>query len=488
MPTSNILEVKGSISKTPTANAMEAKQSANLLDAPSHANHRKRLTARTLPFFTHTLGYVHGAFFNLLSALLILSNAVFIGTQTQDQLLESLSDDPSHINWRNWEHAFLAFFILEFGLRLQNDKFRFFRGIEWRWNVFDSVIVGISIIETVAESILSEVGVSFPFLRLVRVVRVLRVLKVLHMVPFFRRLGLMMMSVSASLSALAPAFVLLILLIYLFGICLMQGIIAYVDSGPTLAVVGQIEYRFGTVGTTMKTLFMSVTSGVSWIECLEILEQVGPMYDMVFLFYIGFVQICVLNIVTGVFVDTVHQMYRPEREEMVQREISKRKQVLKLIRSIFEDADEDMSGTITWEEFEECMSDEQILMYLSSLEIDITQAREIFEIIDSDGRNEVGIDEVVIGFLEMKGAAKGADVVILRNNVTKLTKKLSSFMSDVSRTLEKVLDGLEMSRRDLFIVGGGLDNFSVDTRTSPATNEVECPPPSMKDEDSVRAI
>jgi len=316
------------------------------------------------------------------------------------------------------------------------------------------------------------------------------------MVPFFRRLGLMMTSVSASLSALAPAFVLLILLIYLFGICIMQGIINHVDHNPQSALLGRIEYRFGSVGTTMKTLFMSVTSGLSWIDCLEILEGVGPLYDMIFLFYIGFVQICVLNIVTGVFVDTVHQMYRPEREEMVQREISKRKQVLKLIRNIFEDADEDFSGTITWEEFEDCMSDEQILMYLSSLEIDIKQAREIFEIIDSDGSNEVGIDEVVIGFLEMKGAAKGADVVILRNNVTKLTQKFSAFMAETARTLEKLREqvelsreSVELSRRDLFIVGGGLDTFSLTKQIEASASGVECPPPSSWDDDgSLREI
>merc|ERR1712217_312916 len=134
-------------------------------------------------------------------------------------------------------------------------------------------------------------------------------------------------------------------------------------------------------------------------------------------------------------------------------EIAKRKAILQTIRTIFEEADEDGSGTITWEEFECFMGDENILMYLSSLEIDITQAREIFDLIDCDGKNEVGIDEFVLGFLEMKGAAKGADVAILRNNFHKLSVKLANFLQETARNLEDLKGLVELSRRDFWIIG-----------------------------------
>merc|ERR1712217_202639 len=272
-------------------------------------------------------------------------------------------------------------------------------------------------------------------LRLVRVVRVLRVLKVLHMIPFFRRLGLMMTSVMASLSALAPAFVLLILVMYLHGICIMQGITSYLaksDPPSRTAHVGVFEDRFRTLPSTMITLFSSVTSGLSWVECLDALSMIGGIYQYIFLFYVAFVSICVLNIVTGVFVDTVHQMYQPEREEMIQQEPAKRKKMLQKLRDLLEEADEDGSGSITWGEFQDFASDDEIKMYLASLDIDVVSAREIFELLDPLGTGEVSIDELVIGFLEMKGAAKGADVAILRNNVQKLQAKLS-FHAEVTR-------------------------------------------------------
>lgn len=146
------------------------------------------------------------------------------------------------------------------------------------------------------------------------------------------------------------------------------------------------------------------------------------------------VQICVLNIVTGVFVDTVHQMYQPERDEMIERESQKRKQMLQSLKNLLEEADSDESGSITWDEFDQFTQDRHIKMYLSAHEIDITQAKEIFELIDRSGEGEVSIDEFVLSFMEFKGAAKGADVVILRNDVNKILLKLSHFIQESAKS------------------------------------------------------
>mmetsp|Transcript_3510 Transcript_3510/g.10755 ORF Transcript_3510/g.10755 Transcript_3510/m.10755 type:complete len:658 (+) Transcript_3510:110-2083(+) len=385
--------------------------------------------------------FIHGTVFNFLSAALIVSNAAFIGYQThvgiEHQFKAIDSNSVSDLNWGTAEVLFLSFFTWELLLRIGTDRIAFIRGVEWRWNLFDSIIVGLSLVETVASSILSGIGLNFPFLRLVRVVRVLRVLKVLHMIPFFKRLGLMMTSVAASLSALAPAFVLLILVIYMFGICMMQGVITHLETNKVKAKeawLTTLEIRFGTIHDTMQTMFMSITGGISWAEVLDGFNKMDGFYHLVYMFYVGFVQICVLNIVTGVFVDTVHQMYQPERDEMIERETSKRKSMLRKLRNLLAEADADGSGTITWEEFDRFTQNPHIKMYLSAHEIDITQAHEIFDLIDRNRVGEVIIDEFVLSFLEFKGAAKGADVVILRNDVNKILTKLTPFIQESSKS------------------------------------------------------
>jgi len=408
---------------------------------------RGRLTARFGSSFRilYPTSFIHGTFFNLISAALILSNAAFIGYQMHVGIEHEFGvingDAGADLDWRNAELSFLAFFTAELLLRIGTDRLAFLRGVEWRWNLFDTIIVGVSLIETVAASILSGVGLNFPFLRLVRVVRVLRVLKVLHMIPFFKRLGLMMTSVAASLSALAPAFVLLILVIYMFGICLMQGVVTHLESNPVKdkeAWLSTLEFRFGSISDTMQTLFMSITGGLSWVEVVDCLIRMDGVYHVVYMFYVGFVQICVLNIVTGVFVDTVHQMYQPERSEMIEKEAAKRKSILQKLTSLLEEADSDGSGSITWEEFHEFTQDPHMQMYLSAHEIDITQAREIFNLIDHTGQGEVQIDEFVISLLEFRGAAKGSDVLILRNDVNKILAKLSPFIRETSKATREL--------------------------------------------------
>mmetsp|Transcript_66066 Transcript_66066/g.204482 ORF Transcript_66066/g.204482 Transcript_66066/m.204482 type:complete len:673 (-) Transcript_66066:58-2076(-) len=385
--------------------------------------------------------FIHGTVFNFLSAALIVSNAAFIGYQThvgiEHQFKAIDSNSVSDLNWGTAEVLFLSFFTWELLLRIGTDRLAFIKGVEWRWNLFDSIIVGLSLVETVASSILSGVGLNFPFLRLVRVVRVLRVLKVLHMIPFFKRLGLMMTSVAASLSALAPAFVLLILVIYMFGICMMQGVITHLETNKVKAKeawLTTLEIRFGTIHDTMQTMFMSITGGISWAEVLDGFNKMDGFYHLVYMFYVGFVQICVLNIVTGVFVDTVHQMYQPERDEMIERETSKRKAMLQNLKNLLEEADSDGSGTITWEEFDQFTQNPHIKMYLSAHEIDITQAHEIFDLIDRNREGEVMIDDFVLSFIEFKGAAKGTDVVILRNDVSKILSTLTPFIQESAKS------------------------------------------------------
>mmetsp|Transcript_71428 Transcript_71428/g.172906 ORF Transcript_71428/g.172906 Transcript_71428/m.172906 type:complete len:726 (+) Transcript_71428:89-2266(+) len=407
-------------------------------ESPQQRHRRLRASLR----FLRAPSVIHGTMFNLLSAALILGNAIFIGVQTHIGIqneFQGIEGEKQDISWETPELLFLAFFTAELTIRIRYDKLSFFRGVEWRWNLFDSAIVGLSLIETVAASILSGVGLKFPFLRLVRVVRVLRVLKVLHMIPFFKRLGLMMHSVAASLSALAPAFVLLILVMYMYGICVMQGIINHIESNPVQQMedwLAILELRFGRISQTMSTLFMSITGGISWVEVLDGLNQIDGVYNLIYMFYVGFVQICVLNIVTGVFVDTVHQMYQPEREEMVERETSKRKIMLQNLKALLEEADEDGSGSITWTEFEQFTNDVHIQMYLAAHEIDITQAKQIFELIDGSGTGEVSIDEFVLSFMAFKGAAKGADVVIMRNDIQKIVTKVIPWMVDTTKTME----------------------------------------------------
>jgi hypothetical protein len=244
----------------------------------------------------------------------------------------------------------------------------------------------------------------------------------------------MLSSVSDSLEALFPAVALLFLVIYLFAIVILQGVVNHIQN---TAIVDDsthfLHQRYGSVIAAVTTLFLSISNGISWHECYEPLAPVGHAYQAVFLTYILFVNMGVLNIVTGIFVDTVQQMYKPAREEIIEKEAQKRKIFMDEIVELFMEADLDNSGSLTWEEFEEHLADERIRIYFESLQLDASQAKEIFMLMDGDDSGEVGIVEFVEGFLSLKGNAKSVDVWLLKRHTKRLLSKFHLFVETFSQ-------------------------------------------------------
>merc|ERR1711870_211783 len=70
--------------------------------------------------------------------------------------------------------------------------------------------------------------------------------------------------------------------------------------------------------------------------------------------------------------------------------------------------DEDGSGHFTHKEFD------------IALEIDITEAEQMFSILDCDGDGEVDLAEFVHGMTKLRGAAKSSDIQMLMIQMEKL--------------------------------------------------------------------
>merc|ERR1719469_1204369 len=62
-----------------------------------------------------------------------------------------------------------------------------------------------------------------------------------------------------------------------------------------------------------------------------------------------------------------------------------------------------------------------------TLELDVSQAHDFFELLDTDGSNEVSLAEFMDGCMRLKGQARSVDV----NMLILLNKKLSDTVSQV---------------------------------------------------------
>merc|ERR1719195_1078142 len=99
------------------------------------------------------------------------------------------------------------------------------------------------------------------------------------------------------------------------------------------------------------------------------------------------------------------------------------------IKSVLEEADSDRSGTISWEEFQVKLEDEHVQEFLKNIELDVTEARGLFKLLDMDESDEVPIDEFVTGCFRLKGSGKSLDLASIMHENKKMIRVFMQFMS-----------------------------------------------------------
>jgi hypothetical protein len=170
------------------------------------------------------------------------------------------------------ERIILAIFVVEIGLKLLAFGGGFFRSA---WNVFDFVIVGMSLVPAAGP------------LSVLRTLRVLRVLRLLRTVP---RLRLIIEGVLRVLPDMGWVLALLLLMFYVFSV---MGTKLFGAEFPVL---------FGNLGATMFTLFQTMTLE-SWAT--GVARPVMERYPYAFIYFVSFLLITtflILNMVIGVVV------------------------------------------------------------------------------------------------------------------------------------------------------------------------------------------
>ena len=211
-------------------------------------------------------------FFQFLVITIIIFNAFTIGVNTYE-----LSDFTNQII-NLLDYSITIFFVVEITIRFIGEpkKSEFFKN---GWNIFDTVIVCISLIPIPNNS-------SFLLLRLLRVFRVLRIISV---IPELK------MIIEALLQSVKRVFYVSLLLFIILYIYATIGSVLFSEDFPL---------RWGNVGTAMITLFQVLTLS-SWEQVMLPLQD---LYWWAWIYIFSFIIICgitMLNLLIAVLVDVV---------------------------------------------------------------------------------------------------------------------------------------------------------------------------------------
>merc|ERR1712187_577323 len=140
---------------------------------------------------------------------------------------------------------------------------------------------------------------------------------------------------------------------------------------------------------------------------------------------------CVLNVLTSVFVERARELSNLDRDLVIQSEIKQNEAFIKEMSAIFEEADTDGSGIMTWAKFHEYLKDDHVQAYLRTQKLEITEAHELFRLLAAENDETVDIAEFVIGCMRLKGQAKSADMAILLRETRQIHKKVRQMTTKV---------------------------------------------------------
>jgi len=224
--------------------------------------------------------WVEGPAFTRFIIWLIIVNAAILGLETSPTMMDLMGEV---LLWAN--KFILAIFVIEIALKLLAFGPRFFRS---GWNVFDFLIVGISLIPT-----------SGP-LEILRALRVLRVLRLLSQVP---KLRLIIESLIRSLPGMGWTTLLLMLVFYVFAV---MGTMMFGAEFPDL---------WGNLARSLFTLFQVMTLE-SWSS--GVARPMFEAYPWVWIYFVPFILVSsfmVLNLFIAIIVTSTQSIHLDEEQD-----------------------------------------------------------------------------------------------------------------------------------------------------------------------------
>eukprot|EP00931_Biecheleriopsis_adriatica_P115888 TRINITY_DN91639_c0_g1_i1.p1 TRINITY_DN91639_c0_g1~~TRINITY_DN91639_c0_g1_i1.p1 ORF type:complete len:704 (-),score=133.74 TRINITY_DN91639_c0_g1_i1:57-2168(-) len=380
--------------------------------------------------------------FESLSAVLILTNSALIGVQVQMLADSGYAQEGLSADIFFGVHQTYAFaFLVELILRIVAQGRLFWWGSDKAsllWNYFDLLLVISGTLEAAVEMSLAVTNqrqtqtedVSFSHkVRIVRTLRVTRLLRTMRAVRFIRGLRSLVYSIFYTLKALVWSLVLLIMIIYLFGIFFADSVNSYLASRKELDEDTEeaLKLYFGSLHVSMHTLFASISGGIDWGKALRVLIQIDWTFAYIFEAYIAFVCFAVLNVMTGVFCQRAMDMADQDQESAVMVVKLEQDRLADWASDLFKRFDPDTEGNVTFGGFEKAFQDEQVKETLQALDISPDEVWDLFKLLDTGKSGDISEQEFVDGVMRLRGGAKSLDMALLVEENRQIKLKISDF-------------------------------------------------------------
>ena len=207
----------------------------------------------------------------------IVFNAIILGMETSKSIMASAGGLITML-----DNLCLAVFVVELAAKMFAQRLKFFRN---GWNLFDFVIVGISLVP-------GNGGLS-----VLRALRILRVLRIVSVMPSLRRV------VEGFVTALPG----------MGSVFALMGLVFYIAAVMATKLFGaSFPQWFGTLGSSGYSQFQIMTLE-SW--SMGIVRPVMEVYPYAWAFFVPFIMVttfAVVNLLVGLIVNSMQDAHAEE--------------------------------------------------------------------------------------------------------------------------------------------------------------------------------
>lgn len=261
---------------------------------------------------------------------------------------------------------FCCFFLLEFAMRVFVLRLDYFKSFG---NLFDFSLVVLGVVDLLSKSSMNvREAMLFKFARSLRMLGGFRVLRV---ISFVEELGSLVYLLRCSCTSFFWTLVLMTGTTFAFAAFLTQASTS-VRSTEAHVLNVSLELRqakhtqlYGSLGCSMYTLITLVTGGMDWAEAVEFLDAFEQALTVT---YIALNVLVLMNLVTGVFVETAARVRQSDNERAFRRGL----------RKAAHQAHVSASAPLTPEHFKRVLKQKHLPEFMAKCNIDTASALKVF--------------------------------------------------------------------------------------------------------------
>merc|ERR1719517_350810 len=100
---------------------------------------------------------------------------------------------------------------------------------------------------------------------------------------------------------------------------------------------------------------------------------------------------------------------------------------------------------MTWDQFESQLHLPEMELYFKAIDLDVSEARGLFKLLDLDESGTINVDEFVMGCLRLRGPAKAIDMATLMYDTRKANQRVLQVIEDMHRSMYECLESIDSS-------------------------------------------